>query len=51
MENNIITSLIELLGTATFYDCGDTIDIAKGKYQLPLSIKEARNSMKRNKKV
>ena len=43
----MIAQILLLLSSDDFYNQGETIDIAKGKYKIPLSFKEARNSRKR----
>jgi len=46
----LITTIIDLVSAGEFYGISETIDIAKGKYQLPSNGKEIIKSIKRNKK-
>ena len=46
----MIKQILELLNSDEFYGQTENIEIAKGKYQLPLSIKEARKQFKRTRK-
>ena len=43
----MIKDIIDLLQVSDFYKESEDIDIAKGKYQIPLSWKEVRNMFKR----
>ena len=45
----MIKEIIQLLNTNDFYNKSEIIDIAKGKYKVPLSVKEAWNQRKRRK--
>ena len=44
-----ITIMIDLLKIDKFYGIGETIDIAKGKYELPEKWSGILNTLKRNK--
>ena len=44
----MIKNIIDLLNTSDWYVGDEDIDIAKGKYQAPQSLKEMRTSIKRN---
>ena len=39
--------LLKLLNIAEFYGVSETVDIAKGKYKIPLSLKEGLQQRKR----
>ena len=39
--------LLKLLNIDDFYGCSEEIEIAKGKYKLPMTIKEAVKQFKR----
>ncbi len=39
--------ILTLLSSNTWYNSGPTIEIAKGKYALPQSIKEAQQKIRR----
>lgn len=43
----MIKSIIELLKHEDFYNVSKSIDIAKGKYQIPRTMKQVRNLLKR----
>lgn len=43
----MIKDIIDLLQISEFHKESETIDIAKGKYQIPLSWKDVRNLFKR----
>ena len=45
----MIKNTIDLLSQADYYDVSEKIDIAKGKYELPTSIKSFFKWLKRNK--
>mgnify|MGYP000999193041 FL=1 len=45
----MIKEIIQLLNTNDFIGKSEIIDIAKGKYKVPLSVKEAWNQRKRRK--
>jgi len=45
----MIKEIIQLLNTNDFYNKSEIIDIAKGKYKVPMSVKEAWNQRKRRK--
>ena len=49
MNKTIISTIIDLLKVSDFYNESENIDIAKGKYKLPLSYTEMKNVIKRNK--
>ena len=44
-----ISMVIDLLRVDDFYNVGDTIDIAKGRNELPSTWSGIRNTIKRNK--
>jgi hypothetical protein len=44
----MIKNIIDLLNSSDWYVGDEDIDIAKGKYQAPKSLKEMRTSIKRN---
>lgn len=44
----MIKNIIDLLNSSDWYVGDEEIDIAKGKYQAPKSLKEMRTSIKRN---
>ena len=46
----MLKTIIELLKQDDFYGIDERIDIAKGKYQPPKTLKEAFNKTKRFKK-
>ena len=46
----MIKTIIELLNRDDYYGVDERIDIAKGKYQPPKTMKEAFNKTKRFKK-
>ena len=43
----MIKDIIDLLQVADFYNESEEIDIAKGKYQIPLTWVEVKNLFKR----
>ena len=43
----MIKTVIDLLNFDEFYGISDNIDIAKGKYKYPQTIKEAKQLLKR----
>jgi hypothetical protein len=43
----MIKTVIDLLNLGEFYGVSDDIDIAKGKYKYPSTIKEAKMLLKR----
>lgn len=47
----MIRQLIELLAADDWYGVSENIDIAKGKYKVPLTFKEAFNNKKRWQKA
>ena len=49
MEKTLIVLIIDLLKSDDFYGESETIDIAKGKYKMPISFKQMKNVIKRNK--
>ena len=44
----MIKNIIDLLNTSDWYVGDEDIDIAKGKYKAPSSLKELKTSIKRN---
>jgi hypothetical protein len=44
----MIKNIIDLLNTSDWYVGDEDIDIAKGKYEAPKSLKQMRTSIKRN---
>jgi len=46
----MITDVINLLKTSDFYGCSESIEIAKGKYELPTTIKKGFKQLKRELK-
>jgi hypothetical protein len=44
----MIKNIIDLLNTSDWYVGDEDIDIAKGKYEAPKSLKKLRTSIKRN---
>lgn len=46
----MIERIIQMLSLSEFYGVSENIDIAKGKYKIPTSIKEAIKQEKRWKK-
>jgi hypothetical protein len=46
----MITQVLELLNTNTFYNQSELIEIAKGKYHLKTTVKGKREQVKRAKK-
>jgi len=47
-HHNMIKNIIDLLNTSDWYVGDEDIDIAKGKYEAPKSLKQLRTSIKRN---
>ena len=45
----MIKNIIELLKSDDFADGGELIQLAKGKYKVPQSLKEYKNYFKRSK--
>jgi hypothetical protein len=43
----MIKSVIDLLNSSDYYKVSETVDIAKGKYQLPITWKDVKNYIKR----
>jgi hypothetical protein len=43
----MIKSIIDLLAMKEFYGISREVDIAKGKYKIPYSFKEAKQQIKR----
>jgi hypothetical protein len=43
----MIKHIIEMLGLLNHYNQSETIEIAKGKYELPTTIKKGWNQIKR----
>ena len=46
----MIERIIQMLSLSEFYGVSENIDIAKGKYKIPTTIKEAVKSNKRWRK-
>ena len=46
----MIDKILELLNSGEHYGQDELIEIAKGKYKLPMTIKEAKQQHKRNRK-
>lgn len=46
----MIKHIIEMLGLLNHYNQSETIEIAKGKYELPTTMKKGWNQIKRNYK-
>ena len=42
--------IIKLLNIDEFYGISETVEIAKGKYKLPLTVKEGFKQLKRQRK-
>ncbi len=42
--------IIKLLALDNYYGVSETIDIAKGKYKIPLTLKEGLDQIKRHEK-
>jgi len=42
--------IIKLLALDNYYGVSETIDIAKGKYKIPLTLKEGLDQIKRDDK-
>lgn len=45
----MIAQILELLNTDTYYGKSELIEIAKGKYKLPVNLKETKEHLKRKK--
>lgn len=45
----MIAETIKLLQSSTWYGCSETIEIAKGKNEMPSNWKEAKEQIKRYK--
>ena len=45
----MIKNIIELLNIDEFYGISETVEIAKGKYKIPLTIKEGWQQLKRRR--
>lgn len=43
----MIKNIIELLNTNDFYGVSENVDIAKGKYQIPVTWKDTWKNIKR----
>lgn len=43
----MIKNLIDLLNTSEFYGVSENVDIAKGKYEIPLTWKDTWKNIKR----
>lgn len=46
----MIKVLIELLNSSDYYDVSERVEIAKGKYQIPISWKNTFSKIKRDYK-
>ena len=46
----MVKDIIDLLNTADYYGVSENVDIAKGKYALPHSWKDAFSKVKRHSK-
>lgn len=46
----MVKDIVDLLNTADYYGVSENVDIAKGKYALPHSWKDAWNKVKRHAK-
>ena len=46
----MIDKILELLNSSEHYGQSELIEIAKGKYKLPMTFKEAKQQHKRNRK-
>jgi hypothetical protein len=46
----MIRQILEMLGALDHYGQSETVEIAKGKYELPKTIKKGWNQIKRNYK-
>jgi len=44
----MIKNIIDLLNSSDWYVGDEDIDIAKGKYEAPMSFKQMRTNIKRN---
>ena len=42
-------NIIDLLNSDDFYGGGENIEIAKGKYKVPMTLKEGREQLKRKR--
>ena len=47
MKNNNIKTVIDMLRSDDFYGGGDSIEIAKGKYQIASNWSDAKTKIKR----
>lgn len=45
----MIQTILDLLNSGDFYGQSELIEIAKGKYKLPMSLKEKVEQLKRQK--
>lgn len=43
----MIKNIIDLLNTSDYYGLDERVDIAKGKYQIPHSLTQAKRLLKR----
>lgn len=43
----MIKNIIDLLNTSEFYGVSENVDIAKGKYEIPLTWKDTWKNIKR----
>jgi hypothetical protein len=46
----MIKELVELLNSSDYYGVSERVDIAKGKYQMPVNWKDSFNKIKRHSK-
>jgi hypothetical protein len=46
----MIKALIELLNSSDYYGVSERVDIAKGKYKMPIGWKDSFNKIKRHSK-
>ena len=44
----MIENILKLLNHSDYFNVSDELDIAKGKYKIPLSINDAINQFKRD---
>ena len=47
MKNNNIKTVIDMLRSDDFYGGGDSVEIAKGKYQIASNWSDAKTKIKR----
>jgi hypothetical protein len=46
----MIKSIIEILNYSDYYGFSERIDIAKGKFEVPITLKKIKNTIKRHSK-